>query len=104
MTRHHSRNATRWDGLPAPVRTYLTAPKVGLFATGAVVTDEGHDHVGYEQIEAWLTGPAGEYTYITEFLGAPPRKRARSTSFSTWRALSPARSSTCITGSLSMAR
>ncbi|MGJ6125901.1 nuclear transport factor 2 family protein [Mycolicibacterium sp. Y3] len=78
MTLHHRKNAqSEWDALPAIVKTYLTAHAAGedstvlsVFAADAVVTDEGHDHVGHEQINAWLTGPAGEYTYTTEFAGA----------------------------------
>lgn len=40
------------------------------FTADAVVIDEGHDHGGREQIEAWLTGPASEFTYTTEFKSA----------------------------------
>ncbi|TDD61229.1 nuclear transport factor 2 family protein [Kribbella antibiotica] len=36
----------------------------------AVVTDEGHDYTGRDEIEAWLTTAASEYTYTTEFTGA----------------------------------
>lgn len=74
----HQRNtpATRED-LPETIASHLTAHDAGenahVLATvtpDAVVTDEGHDHIGYEQIEAWLTGPTGEFTYTTEFIGA----------------------------------
>lgn len=78
MTLHHSTNAsTSWNALPEMVKTYLTAHHDGehaqalaTFTTDAVVTDEGHDHVGREQIEAWLNGPASEFTYTTEFASA----------------------------------
>ncbi|MDV3123516.1 nuclear transport factor 2 family protein [Mycobacterium sp. 21AC1] len=78
MTLHHSKDApTTWDALPDTVTTYLTAHDnrenatvLSTFTADAVVTDEGHDHVGREQIEAWLNGPAGEFTYTTEFVGA----------------------------------
>lgn len=78
MTLKQSTKATAdWDTLPATVKTYLTAQAAGedarvlsAFTADAVVTDEGRDNVGRTQIEAWLNGPAGEYTYTTEFAGA----------------------------------
>ena len=78
MTLHRSADApTNWDELPETVKTYLTAHDNGenarvlaTFTADAVVTDEGHDHAGREHIEAWLNGPAGEFTYTTEFLSA----------------------------------
>lgn len=36
----------------------------------AVVTDEGHDYTGRDEIEAWLKTSVSEYTYTTEFTGA----------------------------------
>ncbi|OZD10459.1 hypothetical protein CH275_00975 [Rhodococcus sp. 06-235-1A] len=43
-----------------------------VFTADAVVTDEGHDHSGRGEIEAWLTASVSEseYTYTTEFTGA----------------------------------
>lgn len=78
MTVQHSTHAAAaWDALPAAVKTYLTAQVRGEHATvlgtltlDAVVTDEGHDHVGRDQIAAWLTGPASEFSYTTEFVSA----------------------------------
>jgi hypothetical protein len=78
MTIHHSTNApTSWDALPETIKTYLTAHDNGenarvldTFTADAVVTDEGHDEAGREQIEAWLNGPAGEFTYTTQFISA----------------------------------
>lgn len=78
MTLHHSTNASiSWDALPETVRTYLAAHDNGdndrvlaTFTADAVVTDEGHDHAGREQIESWLNGPASEFTYTTEFTSA----------------------------------
>lgn len=78
MTPHHSLDApTAWDALPETIKTYLTAHAareggrvLSAFATDAVVTDEGQDHVGRDAIEAWLTDSASEYTYTTEFVGA----------------------------------
>lgn len=63
MTPHHSTNApTTWDALPDTVKRYLTAHDsrehatvLATFTPDAVVTDEGHDHAGHAQIEAWLT-------------------------------------------------
>lgn len=78
MTLHHRKNTqSEWDALPEIVKTYLTAHATGkdsrvlaVFTADAVVTDEGHDHVGHDRIDAWLNGPAGEYTYTTEFTSA----------------------------------
>lgn len=78
MTLHHSTNApTTWDALPETIRTYLTAHDdrehatvLATFTRDAVVTDEGHDHAGREQIAAWLDGPVSEFTYTTEFISA----------------------------------
>lgn len=78
MTIQHPDTASfTWDELPQVVRTYLTAHDSGEHATvldtftpDATVTDEGHDHTGREQIEAWLNGPASEFTYSTEFTEA----------------------------------
>ncbi|MFG2073118.1 nuclear transport factor 2 family protein [Nonomuraea maritima] len=40
------------------------------FAEDAVVTDEGHTWCGTAEIRAWLEGPASQYEYTTEILGA----------------------------------
>ncbi|WP_256980403.1 nuclear transport factor 2 family protein [Rhodococcus sp. 14-2496-1d] len=70
---------TEWDGLPDNVKTFMTAldarqgaRALTVFTADAVVTDEGHDHSGREEIEAWLTASVSEseYTYTTEFTGA----------------------------------
>ena len=34
------------------------------------MTDEGRDYTGRDEIGAWLTASAGEYTYTSEFTGA----------------------------------
>lgn len=59
------------------ITTYLTAHRVrdtdtaiGVFTGDAVVTDEGRDYRGRDEIRAWLDRSAGEYTYTTEFTGA----------------------------------
>lgn len=78
MTLRQRDNApTTWEALPEAITTYLTAHDAGenaqvlaTFTADAVVTDEGHDHIGRDQIEAWLTGPASEFTYTTEFTSA----------------------------------
>lgn len=68
---------TEWDALPDPVKTFMTAlstPEDGralaTFTTDAVVTDEGRDYTGRDEIGAWLTAAAGEYTYTSKFTGA----------------------------------
>lgn len=72
----HTNTPTSWDALPETVKTYLTAHSAGedarvlsAFTADAVVTDEGRDHHGHQEINSWLTGVAGEYTYTTEFTG-----------------------------------
>lgn len=78
MTQKQSQGApTDWDGLPEKVKTYLTAHAANEggsalddFAPDAIVTDEGHDYTGRDEIETWLTDSAGEFTYTTEFTSA----------------------------------
>lgn len=45
---------------------------LSVFTADAVVTDEGRDHSGREEIEAWLTDSVteSEYTYTSAFTGA----------------------------------
>ncbi|BBX89526.1 nuclear transport factor 2 family protein [Mycolicibacterium boenickei] len=68
---------TEWDALPDTIKTFmnsLTTPQDGraldTFTADAVVTDEGRDYTGRDEIGAWLTASAGEYTYTSEFTGA----------------------------------
>ena len=66
-----------WDALPDTVRTFMTAlddragdRALASLTTDAVVTDEGHDYTGRDEIAAWLNTAVGEYTFTTEFTGA----------------------------------
>ena len=68
---------TEWEALPDTVKTFITALStpvdgraVATFTADAVVTDEGRDYTGRDEIGAWLTASAGEYTYTSEFTGA----------------------------------
>ncbi|MET3642793.1 hypothetical protein ABIC73_004396 [Prescottella equi] len=68
---------TEWDALPNPVKTFMTTlstPEDGralaTFTADARVTDDGRDYTGCDEIGAWLTASAGEYTYTSEFTGA----------------------------------
>ncbi|CAN5339825.1 hypothetical protein BH09ACT8_BH09ACT8_32330 [soil metagenome] len=78
MTQNNSQDAsTSWDALPARIKTYLTAHAgrdsaraLSTFTADAVVTDEGRDYRGREEINSWLDGPASEYIYTTEFTKA----------------------------------
>ena len=71
MTNHE------WDALPNTVRTFMTAldarevdQALATLTTDAVVTDEGHDYKGHDEIGAWVATAAAEYTYTTAFTGA----------------------------------
>jgi ketosteroid isomerase-like protein len=66
-----------WDALPDTIRTFMTAldardvvRTVATLTPDAVVTDEGHDYRGADDIGAWVATAAAEYTYTTEFTGA----------------------------------
>lgn len=68
---------TEWEALPDTVKTFMTALStpadgraVATFTADAVVTDEGRDYTGRDEIGAWLTASAGEYTYTSQFTGA----------------------------------
>ena len=68
---------TEWEALPDTIKTFMTALSTredgrarDTFTADAVVTDEGRDYTGRDEIGAWLTASAGEYTYTSEFTGA----------------------------------
>ena len=70
-------NTTDWDALPKTVRTFMTAldarevdQALATLGPDAVVTDEGHDYTGHDEIGAWVGTAAAEYTYTTAFTGA----------------------------------
>jgi len=70
-------NTTDWDALPKTVRTFMTAldarevdQVLATLTTDAVVTDEGHDYKGHDEIGAWVATAASEYTYTTALTGA----------------------------------
>ena len=100
---------TEWDALPDTIKTFMTAldarevdQALATLTTDAVVTDEGHDYKGHDEIGAWVATAAAEYTYTTAFTGATVHERqtgTTSTSDSTWRATSRAGSPTCTTAS-----
>ncbi|MBJ7383926.1 MAG: nuclear transport factor 2 family protein [Mycolicibacterium sp.] len=68
---------TEWDGLPDSIKTFMTAldalevnQALATLTADAVVTDEGHDYKGHDEIGGWLATAAGEYTYTSTFTGA----------------------------------
>ena len=70
-------NTTDWDALPETVRTFMTAidaheadRALATLSTDAVVTDEGHDFTGHDEIGSWVATAAAEFTYTAEFTGA----------------------------------
>jgi ketosteroid isomerase-like protein len=75
MTSDNSQSTSlSWDQLPATITTYLTAHQardvataIAAFTGNAIVTDEGRNYTGREEITAWMTTSASEYTFTTEF-------------------------------------
>ncbi len=68
---------TSWNGLPATITNYLSAhatrdvaTAIMAFTADAVVTDEGQNYRGRDQIRDWLVSAAASYTFTTEFTGA----------------------------------
>jgi hypothetical protein len=65
------------EGVPDVIRRYflLDAEReidsiVALFTDDATVVDEGETRHGTAAIRGWQTGPASQYTYTTDVLGA----------------------------------
>jgi hypothetical protein len=63
--------------LPELITSYLRAHAardldvaVRSYAPGATVTDEGRTYRGTDEIRAWLSRSASEYTYTIEMTGA----------------------------------
>lgn len=70
---------TAWDELPSKVKTFMTAlddreddRALATFTADAVVTDDGRDYTGRDEIRAWLAASVSgsEYTYTSAFTGA----------------------------------
>jgi hypothetical protein len=66
-----------WDTLPDTVKTFMTAldarevdRALDTLATDAVVTDEGRDYAGTDEIGDWLATAGSEYIYTAAFTGA----------------------------------
>lgn len=79
-------NTTDWDALPDSVRTFMAAvdarevdKALATLSSDAVVTDEGHDYTGHDEIGSWVATAAAEYTYTTEFTGATVLERQSGT-------------------------
>ena len=63
--------------LPDVITAYLTAHvardldrAVASYQPDATVTDEGRTYHGHDEIRAWLTRSASEFTYTIEMTGA----------------------------------
>ncbi|NIK61985.1 nuclear transport factor 2 family protein [Kribbella shirazensis] len=63
--------------LPDTITRYLAAhtardadAAIQWFADDATVTDEGRTHHGADEIHAWLSNGATEYTYTAELIAA----------------------------------
>ena len=66
--------------LPEIITRYLTAHKardldaaIECYTIDASVTDEGRTYNGPQEIEAWLSRSASEFTYTIEAIGAAMR-------------------------------
>ena len=77
---------TEWDALPDTIKTFMTAldarevdRALATLTTDAVVTDEGHDYKGHDEVGAWVANAAAEYTYTTAFTGATVLERQTGT-------------------------
>lgn len=77
---------TEWDALPDTIKTFMSAldnrevdQALATVTADAVVTDEGRDYTGRDEIGAWLATAASEYTYTTEFTGATVLERQTDT-------------------------
>ncbi|MDO3634574.1 beta/alpha barrel domain-containing protein [Mycolicibacterium arseniciresistens] len=75
-------NTTDWDALPDTIKTFMTAldarvvdRTLATLSTDAVVTDEGHDFKGHDEIGAWVANAAAEFAYTTSFTGATVLER-----------------------------
>ncbi|WP_308207327.1 nuclear transport factor 2 family protein [Mycolicibacterium murale] len=91
---------TEWETLPDTVKTFMTAldarqveQALATLTADAVVTDDGRDHTGTDEIGTWVATEGAQFTYTT---ASPvrPAPRPGSSSGSIWRATSPAASST----------
>jgi ketosteroid isomerase-like protein len=83
-TTHGERNvtmnaaeATIASELPEPIGAYLAAHRtravdeaVSYYTADATVVDEGNTYRGPEEIGAWLSTAASEYTFTTELTGS----------------------------------
>ena len=65
------------DELPAAITTYLIAHQardldaaIAHYTPDVAVTDEGRTYHGPEEVRAWLSRAASEYTYTIELTGA----------------------------------
>jgi hypothetical protein len=63
--------------LPEVITSYLTAHQardlgraLGSYRPDATVTDEGRTYHGHDEIRAWLSRSASEFTYTTKVTGA----------------------------------
>src|SRR3954468_681150 len=72
-----SRTAIDPTQLPDVITAYLGARQardhdrsVSTFGPDATVTDEGRTYHGQDEIRAWLSRSAGEFTYTIELTGA----------------------------------
>ncbi len=75
-------STAEWEAVPETVKTFMTAldsrefdRALATFTSDAVVTDDGRDHAGTEEIEAWLATAVTGYTYTAEFSGASTTDR-----------------------------
>ncbi len=68
---------TEWDALPETIKTFITAldareadRALATLTPDAVVTDEGRDYTGRDEIGDWVATAGSEYSYTTAITGA----------------------------------
>jgi hypothetical protein len=69
--------STEWETLPDTVKTFMTAldarqveQALATLTADAVVTDDGRDHTGTDEIGTWVATEGAQFTYTTAFTGA----------------------------------
>jgi hypothetical protein len=73
----HQEKTIELADMPELITNYLKAHKardldaaLGSYSPDPTVTDEGRNYQGLDEIRAWLSRSASQYTYTIEMIGA----------------------------------